>query len=158
MCAGQFVAGEFTSASAPSPQDTVLQNKAVKRFPPSSSDGFYGSIPLRFNYDEEGFFGRAGFNITQTNFQFAFLGEFYFSPQRWHIHLGQPPIANRMKLRLPSFPGVTFEGYIMLGHGLVALPDPDPNPFTLNPSANKDRKGIQVDQGVDGKGFALGLS
>lgn len=158
MCAGQFVAGEFTSASAPSPQDTVLQNKAVKRFSPSSSDGFYGSILLRFNYDEESFFGRAGFNITQTNFQFAFLGEFYFSPQRWHIHLGQPPIANRMKLRLPSFPGVTFEGYIMLGHGLVALPDPDPNPFTLNPSANKDRKGIQVDQGVDGKGFALGVS
>lgn len=159
MSEGQFVAGEFASAQAPSPQDSVMQNKAVKRFPPSSSDGFYGSILLRFNYDEESFFGRAGFNIAQSNFQFAFLGEFYFSPQRWHVHLGQPPIANRMKLRLPAFPGITFEGYIMVGHGLVALPDPEPNPFTLNPSAQKNRStGIQVDQGVSGKGFALGLS
>jgi hypothetical protein len=157
MCGGDMSPGEMATKNPDDANSGDVKAKGEMLFPPNAS-GINGSIVLRFNFSERSFMGRVGFDVAKANIQFAFLGAFYFSPTKWYIHLGEPPIETRLKLKLPSLPPI-FDGYFMFGHGISELPPPIPNLFDTNPSLSGERhSGISLDKGIDGSGFAFGVA
>lgn len=120
--------------------------------------GFSASILLKFDYDENSFYGKVGANfIAKGGMQIQGVGAFYFADTKWFVHLGEPPLNSRILVKIPSFPQI--DGYIMLGHGISELPDPEPNIFEKYPNENKKRKKTNNPATVvSGKGIAFGAA
>jgi hypothetical protein len=155
MCNGDEV-GRFSSPPVDAAKDK--KDECMNLFPAKSANGMSGSIILKFNFDEKTFMGRVGMEGKSDKVQFAFMGAFYFSPNKWYIHLGEPPMASRIKIKVPSIIP-RFDGYFMFGHGLIGLPEPIPNIFESTPSLAGERSsGISNDKGIDGSGFAFGIA
>ncbi|AFK01927.1 hypothetical protein Emtol_0775 [Emticicia oligotrophica DSM 17448] len=129
----------------------------TQKFDVNAPKGFGASIMLKINFDERSYYGKLGVNASTTSISVQFVGAFYFSPTKWFVHLGEPPIADRIIILLPSLPQI--DGYIMLGHGVPELPSPEPNIFVKYPSEiNKRSSNISSGQVASGTGIAFGAA
>jgi hypothetical protein len=129
----------------------------TQKFDINAPKGFGASIILKINFDDRSYYGKLGVNASTTSISVQFVGAFYFSPSKWFVHLGEPPISDRIIILLPSLPQI--DGYIMLGHGVPELPSPEPNIFTKYPSEiNKRSSNISSGQVASGAGIAFGAA
>ena len=123
----------------------------------SGASGFTASVIVKFNYDNKNFYGKVGANVTIANtITIQGVGAFLFAPDKWFIHIGEPPISDRIIVKLPALP--QFDGYIMLGHGIPELPNPEPDIFTKYPSERSKRGGLDTGVAVSANGIAFGAA
>ena len=120
--------------------------------------GFSASVVLKYDYDEESFFGKIGASFTSSaGMHIQGVGAFYFAPTKWYVHLGEPPLNSRIIIGLPAFPQI--DGYVMMGHGLSELPNPEPNIFEKYPAERSKRRRTNNPETVaTGKGIAFGAA
>lgn len=120
--------------------------------------GFSASVVLKYDYDEESFFGKIGASFTSSaGMHIQGVGAFYFAPSKWYVHLGEPPLNSRIIIGLPAFPQI--DGYVMMGHGLSELPDPEPDIFKKYPAERSKRRRTNNPETVaTGKGIAFGAA
>ncbi|MFN3785096.1 MAG: hypothetical protein ACK4R6_14355 [Spirosomataceae bacterium] len=129
----------------------------AQKFDINAPKGFGANIILKINFDDRSYYGKLGVNASTSSISVQVVGAFYFSPSKWFVHLGEPPMADRIIILLPSLPQI--DGYIMLGHGVPELPSPEPNIFTKYPSAiNKRSPNINSTQVASGAGIAFGAA
>jgi len=128
-----------------------------QKFDIDSPKGVMGSIILKRNFDNDSFYGKVGVGVSTSSISIQAVGAFLFAPDKWFIHLGEPPLASRIIVLLPGLPQI--DGYIMLGHGVAELPAPEPNIFTKYPSqVNKRSSNISSGEVATGKGIAFGAA
>jgi hypothetical protein len=129
----------------------------AQKFDIDGPKGFMGSIILKINFDDDSFYGKIGVGVATQSIAIQAVGAFLFAPDKWFIHLGEPPLASRIIVLLPGLPQI--DGYIMLGHGVAELPAPEPNIFTKYPSqVNKRSSNISSGEVATGKGIAFGAA
>lgn len=161
MCgdADMMTSGSLTTRLDEDPNSSNVSSVCNKFDTKDKGDsGFSASILLKFDYDENSFYGKVGANfIAKGGMQIQGVGAFYFADTKWFVHLGEPPLNSRILVKIPSFPQI--DGYIMLGHGISELPDPEPNIFEKYPNENKKRrKTNNPSTVVSGKGIAFGAA
>lgn len=148
--------GGITNRVDGDPNGGDIKN-SVNKFSSGSESGFGASIILKLNYDDRSFYGKVGVNIHTTSIGLQVVGAFLFAPNKWFVHLGEPPRDSRILIQLPAFP--TVDAYIMLGHGIIELPTPEPNIFTRYPQKSGERNtGISSSAAIDGRGIAFGAA
>ncbi|WP_435355900.1 hypothetical protein [Emticicia sp. SJ17W-69] len=148
--------GGITNRVDGDPNTGDIKNSSNK-FSSGSESGFGASIILKLNYDDRSFYGKIGANVHTTSIGLQAVGAFLFAPNKWFVHLGEPPRNSRILVQLPAFP--TVDAYIMLGHGIIELPTPEPNIFTKYPQKNGKRNtGISSSAIIDGRGIAFGAA
>jgi hypothetical protein len=140
--------------------DPMAVSGAVNSFIPETGNdkvGFSAFCVLNLDFANDTYFGKAGASVQAKAIGIRATAEFLFGPDKWYIHFGKPPLSERI--------GVTFSGfmkadaYIMVGHGVVDMPDPQPNIFDKFPG---ERAGYStgVSSGTInmGQGIALGAA
>jgi hypothetical protein len=131
--------------------------QAAQKFYDSNEKGFSASVILKINYTDKSYYGKVGVGVTTGTFQLQVLGAFLFSPNKWFVHLGEPPIQSRIVVLVPGIPKI--DGYIMLGHGIAELPEPEPNIFSKYPAKRGERTAdINSGQIASAKGIAFGAA
>ena len=153
-------AGSITTRLDQNPNDgnTAAACNKFDKDTDKGPSGFSASIVLKYDYDEESFYGKVGASFTSSGgMHIQGVGAFYFAPNKWYVHLGEPPINSRIIIGLPAFPQI--DGYVMMGHGLSELPDPEPDIFKKYPSErSKRRKTNNPETVASGKGIAFGAA
>jgi hypothetical protein len=153
-------AGSITTRLDQNPNDgnTAAACNKFDKDTDKGPSGFSASIVLKYDYDEESFYGKVGASFTASGgMHIQGVGAFYFAPTKWFVHLGEPPLNSRIIIGLPAFPQI--DGYIMMGHGLSELPDPEPNIFVKYPAErSKRRKTNNPETVATGKGIAFGAA
>jgi vacuolar-type H+-ATPase subunit H len=128
------------------------------RFTPSGEGGIKGttaSIIVRFDFENDSYYGKLGVSFTAPAFAIQAVGAFLSSPNKWFVHIGEPPLSSRIIIISPSLPPIN--GYFMIGDGIAALPDPQPNIFVKYPSKKGERNAnIEPSTVATGRGIALG--
>ncbi|QMW03320.1 hypothetical protein [Spirosoma foliorum] len=116
--------------------------------------GFSLNADLALTYDVSGhsFFGKLGVYTQGLEDILSAHGEgaFYFGPDKWFVHIGKAPLAERIRVHVLA---ANATAYFMLGHDIPELPTPEPNIFGITPD-NKLSKGDLV----DARGMAFGAS
>ncbi len=128
------------------------------RFAPSGEGGIKGttaSIIVKFDFENDSYYGKLGVSFTAPAFAIQAVGAFLSSPNKWFVHIGEPPLSSRIIIISPSLPPIN--GYFMIGDGIAALPDPQPNIFVKYPSKKGERNAnIEPSTVATGRGIALG--
>ncbi len=146
--------GGVTSQLENDPNGTDTRAVSEKFSIPTNLTGFTVSVIMKINFDDHSFYGKVGANVSVANtIQLQGVGAFLFAPNIWFVHIGEPPLSDRIIVLLPSLPQI--DGYIMLGHGIPELPNPEPNVFTKYPNAGQ-RNRLNGDAAILGKGIAFG--
>ena len=150
-------AGGVTSKLDSDPNGGETKGVAQKFEIPGNLNGFMASVTLKFNFDERSFYGKVGANVSVAGkIQLQGVGAFLFSPKVWFIHIGEPPLSDRIIVKLPGLPQI--DGYIMLGYGIPELPNPEPNIFVKYPSAANGKRGLNTNSAALGRGIAFGAA
>ncbi len=134
---------------------------AVNSFIPADGAnqvGFSAFCVLNLDFQNNTYYGKAGANVSMSAITIQAVAAFLFGPDKWFLHFGEPPMNSRIIVSIPAFPAI--DAYIMLGHGVVDLPDPQPNIFDkfpgeragystgINPSTISLGQGISFGAGI----------
>ncbi len=150
-------AGGVTSKLDSDPNGGETKGVAQKFEIPGNLNGFMASVTLKFNFDERSFYGKVGANVSVAGkLQIQGVGAFLFAPNTWFIHIGEPPLSDRVMVKLPALPQI--DGYIMLGYGIPELPNPEPNIFVKYPNSANGKRGLNTNQAALGRGIAFGAA
>jgi hypothetical protein len=140
------------------PSDGQNVSASEKFNDPSNEIGFSASVILKINFNDQSYYGKVGVGVSTGTFQLQAVGAFLFAPNKWFVHLGEPPMHSRIIVKVP-LPIPKIDGYIMLGHGMEELPRPEPDIFTKYPAKRKERTAdINSGQIASGKGIAFGAA
>jgi len=139
------------------PQKT---NKSDLSVPENKSSGFltasinieYDLINKVFSADLNSYLNAGVLRGAGSNDRFGWASA-YFSPQKWHVHLGTP--SDKLGLKFLNMAEAT--SYFMLGHNIPALPLP-PEKVLKNLSQSKQDKlkRSNLNSFSEGKGVAFG--
>lgn len=150
-------AGEGSLANQTS-GDPMAVSGAVNSFiPDETSDkiGFSAFCILNLDFQNETYYGKAGTNFSAKAFSIQATAAFLFGPDKWFIHFGEPPLSQRIAVSFSAFPKV--DAYVMFGHGVVDMPDPQPNIFDKFPGERAAYStGISSGTISMGQGIAMG--
>ena len=154
---GELMNPDNLSSSLDSDPNAVA---ACRKFENGSKgdNGFSASVLLKLDYTNNSFYGKVGVRFTTpAGLGIQGVGVFYFAPNSWYVHLGEPPANSRIMLKFPTLP--KFDAYVMFGHGINGLPDPEPNIFDKYPNQRQNRhRPANAETPASGKGIALGAA
>ncbi|UBM60706.1 hypothetical protein LAG90_08665 [Marinilongibacter aquaticus] len=132
--------------------------QVCEKFEPTGQSGTKGTtatLVVRLDFQNNAYYGKLGVAFAAPSFSIQATGAFLSSPSKWFVHIGEPPLSQRILLKAPGIPNL--DAYFMIGDGVAALPDPEPNIFLKYPS-KKGERNADVDPGIvaTGRGIALG--
>lgn len=152
-------AGEGSLANQTS-GDPMAVSGAVNSFIPETGNdkvGFSAFCILNLDFANDTYYGKAGASVQAKAIGIQATAAFLFGPDKWFIHFGEPPLSQRIGITFSGF--MKADAYIMVGHGVVDMPDPQPNIFDKFPGERASYStGVSSGTINMGQGIAMGAA